>query len=603
MSILLLVFSLVSLTSSSEITTHGVCGNGIRDPGEQCDDGNLNSYDGCSSSCTIEVNYLCVPDPQSSQDICYQDTPLTAELNYVAHSSPPKVELRFNHPIVYRKLSNMALTMFVQIGQDFNGSIFTWTLEENPNYIHRNQSFFLVIAFQESVLKRTFTLTFFQPAYVRDIFNKSLSTGSCVLSTKVPSMVIFSETSQSFIRFSKGLFLSVMVVMLIFCLPLSIVNSLGIFWNLFDSCQLFQILALVNCDYPDPIKEFFKGFSVTNFRLLEYFHEDLDHQKKYQENPELPYWFSDRFYGTMFIGNAFYALLFVGLFLSGFLILELLSRFHANPGSWPTRLKNLFGFSMVIRTTLITYTPLALATMLQLTNFRFGNKTNNINSMLALICLFYLIFLPLLYLKLLNHKEVLAEDENFRGKIRPLIELLNIKAILKRNFQIFYTIRKFFWVVFIISLGSDVLSQIFGVTLLQVSIITLFILKKPYNDKPVNYMLLTTEMLLLFTLFLIAILISFDYLNADMNLNVRVGISWGIVGCLSAIVFIKLMFMIIEIAKNLRYLIPKAKRMFRKFDDDDNFIEMGEYTSKNAEGTVKTLTLMETSGGKSPTKV
>ena len=602
MKIFILCF-LFSLLNSSEISSHGVCGNGIRDPDEQCDDGNDNNYDGCSSSCTIEVNYLCVPDPQSFKDICYQDTPLTAELNYVPHSSPPKVELRFNHPIIYRKLSNMALTMFVQIGQDFNGSIFTWSLEENPNFIHRNQSFFLIITFQESVLKRTLTLTFFNPTYFHDIYNKSLISSSCVMSTSVPSMVIFSETSNSFIRFSKGLFLSVMVVMLIFCLPLSIVNSLGIFWNLFDSCQLFQILALVNCDYPDPIKEFFKGFSVTNFRLLEYFHEDIDNEKQYLENPDLPYWISDRFYGTMFISNAFYALLFVGLFLSGFLILEMLSRFHANPGSWPMRLKNLFGFSMVIRTTLITYTPFALATMLQLTNFRFGNSTNNINSVLALVCLFYLIFLPFMYLKLLNHKEVLADDETFRGKIRPLIELLNIKAILKRNFQFFYTVRKFFWVIFIISLGSDVLSQIFGVTLVQVSILTLFILKKPYNDKPVNYMLLITEILLLFTIFLIAILISFDYLNADMNLSVRVGISWGIVGCLSAIVYIKLMFMIIEIAKNLRYLIPKAKRMFRKFDDDDNFIEMGEYTSKNGEGTMKTLTLMENSEGKSPTKV
>ena len=602
MTIFLLCF-LFSLINSSDVTTHGICGNGIRDPDEQCDDGNDNNYDGCSSSCTIEVNYLCVIDPQTSKDICYQDTPLTAELNYIAHSSPPKVELRFNHPIIYRRLSNMALTMFVQIGQDFNGSIFTWTLEENPNFIHRNQSFFLIITFQESFLKRTLSLTFFNPTYFHDIYNKSLTSSSCVLSTSIPSMVIFSETSNSFIRFSKGLFLSVMVVMLIFCLPLSIVNSLGIFWNLFDSCQLFQILALVNCDYPDPIKEFFKGFSVTNFRLIEYFHEDIDNEKQYQENPDLPYWFSDRFYGTMFIANAFYALLFVGLFLSGFLILEMLSRFHANPGSWPMRLKNLFGFSMVLRTTLITYTPFVLATMLQLTNFRFGNNTNNINSLLALFCLFYLIFLPLMYLKLLNHKEVLADDEIFRGKIRPLIELLNIKAILKRNFQIFYTVRKFFWVVFIIALGSDVLSQIFGVTLVQVSIITLFILKKPYNDKPVNYMLLITEILLLVTLFLIAILISFDYLNADMNLSVRVGISWGIVGCLSAIVFIKLMFMIIEIAKNLRYLIPKAKRMFRKFDDDDNFIEMGEYTSKNGDGTVKSLTMMENSGGKSPTKV
>ena len=32
-----------------------VCGNGILEPGEQCDDGNLVNGDGCSSTCTIET--------------------------------------------------------------------------------------------------------------------------------------------------------------------------------------------------------------------------------------------------------------------------------------------------------------------------------------------------------------------------------------------------------------------------------------------------------------------------------------------------------------------------------------------------------------------
>jgi|ERR1051326_364590 cysteine-rich repeat protein len=31
-----------------------ICGNGIVEPGEQCDDGNIADGDGCSSICTIE---------------------------------------------------------------------------------------------------------------------------------------------------------------------------------------------------------------------------------------------------------------------------------------------------------------------------------------------------------------------------------------------------------------------------------------------------------------------------------------------------------------------------------------------------------------------
>jgi len=38
-----------------------ICGNGILEPGEQCDDGNLIDGDGCSSICTIE------PTPTATQ--------------------------------------------------------------------------------------------------------------------------------------------------------------------------------------------------------------------------------------------------------------------------------------------------------------------------------------------------------------------------------------------------------------------------------------------------------------------------------------------------------------------------------------------------------
>jgi len=593
-------FFFLSLLKSSDISTQAVCGNGIREAGEECDDGNTNNFDGCSQNCTVELNYLCIKDPEGTEDICFQNNPLTAELNYIPHTSPPQLEFLFSRPIIYSDLYTFSKTMYIQIGQSFNGSVFTWTLEENDSYIHANQSFLITITFAESFLRQTLTLTFLDPYSFKDLFGKTLSSSSCILTADLPSHVIFSEASIEFISFMKGCIVSLMIVMLILCLPLSIMDSLGIFWNLFDSCQLFQLLILVSCDYPDPIKDFFEGFSITNFRLIEYFNENLDSGKRYQESPDLPYWISDKSYSTMFMANAFYSLLFLGLFVIIFLILEILSRFHLNPGSYPMRLKNLFGYSMVLRTTLITYTPFALATMLQLLNFRFSGWTNSINSVLALLWVFYLVILPLIYLKLLNHKEVVSEDEGFRTKIRPLIELLNIKAILKRNFQIFYTIRKFLWVVFIISLGDDVLGQIFGVIFVQVCILTLFILKKPYSDKLVNYMLLITEILLLITLFLISVLICFDYLNSDMNLNVRVGISWGIVGFLSAIVFMKMCFMIIEIVKNLRYLIPKAKRMFRKFDDDDdNFIEMGDYNLKGTEGNLKSLSMMESSVEKS----
>ena len=44
-------------------TTGGeLCGNGVIDPGETCDDGNGQSDDGCASSCVIECGFLCLDE-------------------------------------------------------------------------------------------------------------------------------------------------------------------------------------------------------------------------------------------------------------------------------------------------------------------------------------------------------------------------------------------------------------------------------------------------------------------------------------------------------------------------------------------------------------
>eukprot|EP01022_Parablepharisma_sp_SALTPOND_P013163 TRINITY_DN173_c2_g1_i5.p1 TRINITY_DN173_c2_g1~~TRINITY_DN173_c2_g1_i5.p1 ORF type:complete len:100 (-),score=2.11 TRINITY_DN173_c2_g1_i5:27-326(-) len=40
-------------------TKTSVCGNGVREGSEQCDDGNTNSGDGCDSSCNVESGYIC----------------------------------------------------------------------------------------------------------------------------------------------------------------------------------------------------------------------------------------------------------------------------------------------------------------------------------------------------------------------------------------------------------------------------------------------------------------------------------------------------------------------------------------------------------------
>src|SRR4051812_2280348 len=51
---LLIAASLLLCTSI--VSAQGVCGNGVREGSEQCDDGNLRNLDGCSALCKFEQN-------------------------------------------------------------------------------------------------------------------------------------------------------------------------------------------------------------------------------------------------------------------------------------------------------------------------------------------------------------------------------------------------------------------------------------------------------------------------------------------------------------------------------------------------------------------
>jgi len=46
------------------------CGDGYDLGHFECDDGNTDDYDGCSSSCEIETGYLCDDGTTESPDIC-----------------------------------------------------------------------------------------------------------------------------------------------------------------------------------------------------------------------------------------------------------------------------------------------------------------------------------------------------------------------------------------------------------------------------------------------------------------------------------------------------------------------------------------------------
>lgn len=49
----------------AQTSQNALCGNSVLDEGEQCDDGNAISADGCSDACEVEAGYSCT-DPAAT---------------------------------------------------------------------------------------------------------------------------------------------------------------------------------------------------------------------------------------------------------------------------------------------------------------------------------------------------------------------------------------------------------------------------------------------------------------------------------------------------------------------------------------------------------
>jgi hypothetical protein len=222
-----------------------------------------------------------------------------------------------------------------------------------------------------------------------------------------------------------------------------------------------------------------------------------------------------------------------------FLIIEILffisRRSTRRIAFWISKIRKKTHFSLIFRAFLIVYTPLSLSTILQFYNIKFNITGNIVHAIYGIIAALILLIFPLMIFYLLNFKSMNLEDEEIKAKYSAIYDSLITSAILKRNFGLFYIFRKFLWALFIILFFDDPLFQLFGLICLNITIITLLILKKPYKSRAICKEFILNEILVLVVLIILSFYLILGYLGEEyLELRNVVRIGWVLVGLISS---------------------------------------------------------------------
>jgi cysteine-rich repeat protein len=99
---------------------YAVCGNGVIDSMEQCDDGGTTAGDGCSATCTVEAGYSCAGSPSVCTTATYTREAIAGDCRDVSAATPvlvgaddsaaPRAALPFSFPFFRTTVTHYSVT-------------------------------------------------------------------------------------------------------------------------------------------------------------------------------------------------------------------------------------------------------------------------------------------------------------------------------------------------------------------------------------------------------------------------------------------------------------------------------------------------------------
>eukprot|EP00826_Nyctotherus_ovalis_P037999 TRINITY_DN3520_c0_g1_i10.p1 TRINITY_DN3520_c0_g1~~TRINITY_DN3520_c0_g1_i10.p1 ORF type:complete len:539 (+),score=102.67 TRINITY_DN3520_c0_g1_i10:155-1771(+) len=225
------------------------CGDGINLRQYECDDGNLDDGDGCSSECRVEEGYVC-ESREGSADTCTDVTFPTAVLTLRAENL---LVIDFDTEVASSvDSSSLASAMSVALKHLRARCTVLWELQTRfPRGHVINQ---LVIkadpqcSLQESV--QLYVVTFKDLSLITDLKGKQMRTS--VLEVRAKAYSHLSSAEAASLSAVGDAFGSASIATVILMLAIALFQSAAIssFWNFINMLQLLSYLPALNCLMP-----------------------------------------------------------------------------------------------------------------------------------------------------------------------------------------------------------------------------------------------------------------------------------------------------------------------------------------------------------------
>jgi len=510
------------LELKTSTTCIDICGDGRRvAKTTQCDDGNLVDGDGCSSTCKIETGWTCSGGNETVADTCVSHVGPVPSVT-VNNRDRTTFNITFDRKVINTLQSKeYATQILVSLeGIEVENSLYEIAWESST------QTFVVQFGLLESVIDSLMTVEFKDPSRITDYFQNPVSPS--VLYIDYPTYYYTDKHTKWVSAGLSSFSIVVQSVNTATMIPLALTGYLAHYWLFLEFFQIVYDLRLINVRTPYMTDEFLNSFRFLRMAWLPNAPEgaDINYDKSEQVAPGK---FDDLYINTFFLENNGYQLTTWAFLLFVWAILKVVIKV----GLKRSALKKLIyiimlnlEWSLVLRAVIEMYYDFCIYSYLQLTNVSFASGMLGFSSLMGILGTIFTVLFPIfcIYKTLKVKNQYLLEKDI---KYDTLYREFRKKHVSTVTFLAVVLLQKILLAAIIVGLQGSPQVQISFFVAVEVVMLMVLLVMKPYVDGSMNFRAIMQELIL----FAVSALF-FGLLNENNDENVRDNVGKVIVALL-----------------------------------------------------------------------